>query len=144
MPVQLLVHVIDRNVPKVSNKDRESVERYYGLRYGSGSYIEYMLEVLFHIYKESRSLAIKRFKPFLGGPRGDLPVDFDFEGDTMFFDNELAWNCMTDKSEQELRAGNWRLLVAVEAAIEEEAQENKDDVNKEGSDYLCEMPLARK
>jgi 2EXR family len=91
IPGQLAVHVIPQGVPKDPKPARQPEECKYRLRYGPGGFMDYIPTVLLHICKESRSLAGKRFKPFIGGPWGNLPLYFDFVGDTLFFNDKLGW-----------------------------------------------------
>lgn len=143
MPRRLVVRVVPRGTPKAPKQDLvPDEERKYRLRYGTASFIDYLPTPLLHICKESRTHALKRFKPLIGSPLGEAPLYLDFEGDALFFDDKLAWKFMSDKTFEEETAEVLRLAAEMEAelAAQEVAEDlhgvEDDDDDSEDEDYV--------
>jgi hypothetical protein len=94
--------------------------------------MDHIPTILLHICKESRTFTLERYKPFLGSPCVDLPIYFDFEGDTLFFNINLEWKFMTDSSHEEREAEKkevLRLAAAVDAMMNELAWHQSSGLN---------------
>ncbi|PMD45795.1 hypothetical protein L207DRAFT_630183 [Hyaloscypha variabilis F] len=119
IPGQRAIRVVPHRPSKTATKDGTPT---YRLRYGPRYFMDHIPTVLLHICKESRTFALERYKPFLGSPCGDLPIYFDFEGDTLFFNSNLEWKFMTDISDEEREAEKkevLRLAAVVDAMMNE-------------------------
>ena len=110
IPGQRAIRLIPRRPTKIMNQDAAAAKQTYRLCYGPRGFTDHIPTILLHVCKESRTFALNRYKPFLGSPLGDLPIYFDFEGDTLVFNSKAEWMFMTDISEEERRVEKEEIL----------------------------------
>jgi len=130
IPGQRAIRVVPHRSSKTMTQDGAPT---YRLRYGPRYFMDHIPTVLLHICKESRTFALERYKPFLGSPCGDLPIYFDFEGDTLFFNSNLEWKFMTDISDGEREAEKkevLRLAAVLDAMMNELSEHQSSGPDK--------------
>ena len=93
MPGQSFVHVTQ--IKRANWRKPLPSGCMFRLTYESDRNLEHIPTIMLHVCHESRSLAMQRFKPFLGSPWCDIPIHFDFEGDTLLVESQRAWNFMS-------------------------------------------------
>ncbi|KAE9376147.1 hypothetical protein N431DRAFT_543445 [Stipitochalara longipes BDJ] len=134
IPGQRVIRVVPHSSSKTMTQESIST---YRLIYGAQDFMDHIPTVLLQICKESRTFALERYKPFLGGPWGDLPLYFDFVGDTLFFNDNLEWKFMTDISVEERKAEkeeHLRLAAELEAMVKAIAENERLARNPIGED----------
>ena len=102
----------------------------YRLKYGSNREHDYLLTILLHISQESRTHAFRRFKPFLASPWVNMPLYFDFLGDTLVVDSSEQWKFMTARDVE----GS----VGMQSSSEEEDDEDESS-DEDVSDYQFDI-----
>jgi hypothetical protein len=103
-------------------------KRGFRLTYGYGRDCGHIPTILLHICQESRSLALRRFKPFLGSPWDDIPIHFDFKADTLIIDGPLIWEFMTQAGlKSEGRENTGGVLVSADEKYAVEGEGNHDE-----------------
>ena len=122
IPGQRAIRLIPRCQSKTAARDDAAGKQTYRLCYGPRGPTDHIPTILLHICKESRTFALSRYKPFLGSPLADLPICFDFQGDTLLFNGDAEWKFMTDLNEEERKAEREKVLriaAEIEAMMEE-------------------------
>jgi hypothetical protein len=116
----------------------------FRLTYGSERDLAHIPTILLHVCQESRTFALQRFKPFLDSPWYDIPVHFDFEGDTLLVESQRAWNFMSGQGLKPVDIDKLREVEDADSSGGEDmeslfgADEEEDEEDEDGDDEVEE------
>ena len=125
LPGELTVSIVE-----IPPKPRNPGGDVYRLKYGSNREHDHLPTILLHVSQESRTHAFRRFMPFLGSPWGNIPLYFDFLGDTLMVDSLEKWKFLTSECVEE--------SVGMRSSSEEEDDEDENS-DEEISDYQFDI-----